>query len=165
MHRKSIEAAEQLKCDSHSPCGENTNDSCCSHNSNFNSNSNQSGSGCEEDNPHHSNNNNQGHHLNNKKPDFSSLHFPNSANTNNNLIRRHSSVASLRAKAQQHMSSLGIPLHSHLEEEGLKIDHNNHRIGIFKGECGPVDEPHIDIDDIDTDIENEERSSSSTKPL
>lgn len=27
---------------------------------------------------------------------------------NNSLIRRHSSVASLRAKAQQHMSNLGI---------------------------------------------------------
>lgn len=78
MHRKSLEAAEQLKSDTPS---ENTNES----------------SDSSEDN-------------NNQKKDFS-VEFP------NNLIRRHSSVASLRAKAQQHMTSLGIR-----DEEEVVVD-------------------------------------------
>jgi hypothetical protein len=121
MHRKSIEAAEQLKSTGHSPC--EMNESCSNSNSVDNDSANNSGG--EEEDPmtnHQLHNHHHHHQLNPSKmkhppgPDFSSLHFPN----NNSLIRRHSSVASLRAKAQQHMSNLGIPTG---DEEHIDIDH------------------------------------------
>ncbi|XP_021947934.2 homeotic protein ocelliless [Folsomia candida] len=105
MHRKSIEAAEQLKSPSQSPLGGSNNGagSSCS------SNDSQNPPSDEED----------SQPLKLERPDFSSLHFPTS-NNNNSLIRRHSSVASLRAKAQQHMSSLGIPMS---EEDIINNEH------------------------------------------